>query len=386
MKSSILNVLRVGAGGLLCASFLVACADGRGSNGFKPYQYSKSEMTANKAKMDAKTAALNKSKIPAAAAVTDGSDATKAAEVKSAELSAEALDQSKYSPDSDDEAKRKFMVERGQVAVQTPTAALRVSNEQAVAVAKGQALPELSKMVKGLTLTSSVSNKEMFLSIDALVLIDNEEHKVFVQGAPMKFSENGNTANLPFRLVKNEADVASGTKLFLTAICEDESCKDVQIRFSFEVENGVRAAAVVGYEHVGNEWKLKKSNIGATKSFDEALALGKGSAAPIQKSESDKAAAPAQATESDKAAATVTGAAPEQKLSDEQRMENQRVQEEAEAFKRAAAEGTVAPATGSVVNEEVKAPAADAQKTEKTEKSEKTEKIDTDSAAFMGVI
>jgi hypothetical protein len=50
-----LNVIGFKVAGVMCAGLLLACADGRGTNGFKSYQYSKTEKEQNlalKAKRD----------------------------------------------------------------------------------------------------------------------------------------------------------------------------------------------------------------------------------------------------------------------------------------------------------------------------------------------
>jgi hypothetical protein len=293
---------------VLCASLLAACADGRGSNGFKSYQYSKEEMATNKAKWDAKTNALANSNIPVSEAQTnkDGQkdnqvaqpavaqpasggqtgDKTSAQPGKQVAVSQEAVDSIEYQQ-SQDAAKAKEMTEMGQAPLQASVSALRVSNEDAVRESKK--VPELSKLVKGVTVTSNMAGKQLLLNVDAVVVVDGADHTLSVQNAPLSFVKDGVTTALSFRLLKGTEPVNPGKKLVLTAICKDESCQQIQIRFSFEVAEGKRAAAVVGYRLVGTEWQLMESNIGEVAAFDKGQESGQGED-PLAKAKAAEAA------------------------------------------------------------------------------------------------
>jgi hypothetical protein len=303
MKPSLWNVMRVGVGGALCASLLAACADGRGSNGFKSYQYSKEEMARNKAKWDAKTNALANSNIPVSEVQTnkDGQkdnqvaqpasggqtgDQTSAQPGKQVAVSQEAVDSIEYQQ-SQDAAKAKEMTEMGQAPLQASVSALRVSNEDAVREPKK--ILELSKLVKGVTVTSNMAGKQLLLNIDAVVVVDGADHTLSVQNAPLSFVKDGVTTALSFRLLKGTEPVNPGKKLVLTAICKDESCLQIQIRFSFEVAEGKRAAAVVGYRLVGTEWQLMESNIGEVDAFNKGQESGQGED-PLAKAKAAEAA------------------------------------------------------------------------------------------------
>jgi hypothetical protein len=166
------------------------------------------------------------------------------------------------------------MTEMGQAPVQASVKALRVSNEDAVRGNKE--IPELSKLVKGVTVTGNMADKQILLNIDAVVVIDGVDHTLAVQNTPMSFAKDGVTTALSFRLLKGTETVDPGKKLVLTAICKEESCQQIQIRFSFEVAEGKRAAAVVGYKLVGTEWQLMESNIGEVAAFDKGQEAGQG--------------------------------------------------------------------------------------------------------------
>jgi hypothetical protein len=296
MKPSLWNVMRIGVGGVLYASLLAACADGRGNNGFKSYQYSEKQMAVNKAKMDAKTNALKNSNIPvnnAAPANNDTQQAqpasggdTGAQPGKQAAVSQEAVDSIEYQQ-SQDAAKAKEMTEMGQEPVQASVKALRVSNDEAVRSSKE--IPELKKLVKGVTVTSNMADKQLLLNIDAVVVIDGADHALAVQNAPLSFAKDGVTTALSFRLLKGTESVNPGKKLVLTAICKEETCQQIQIRFSFEVAEGKRAAAVVGYKLVGAEWQLMESNIGEVAAFDKGQESGQGED-PLAKAKAAEAA------------------------------------------------------------------------------------------------
>jgi hypothetical protein len=75
----------------------------------------------------------------------------------------------------------------------------------------------------------------------------------------------------------------------LTAICKEDSCLQIQIRFSFEVAEGKRAAAVVGYRLVGSEWQLMESNIGEVDAFNKGQESGQGED-PLAKAKAAEAA------------------------------------------------------------------------------------------------
>ena len=298
MKRSMLNVVRIGVGGVLYASLLAACADGRGNNGFKSYQYSKEEMAANKATMDAKANALKNSNIPVNTTpgnsetqplATDPAAQNKETEKKGATqtaLAPEAVDSVEYQQ-TQDAAKAKEMTEMGQEPVQASVAALRVSNDQALR--SNKEIPQLKNLVKGITVTSNMADKQLLLNIDAAVVIDGADHTLSIQNAPLSFAKDGVTTALSFRLMKGTETVNPGKKLVLTAICKEESCQSVQIRFSFEIAEGKRAGAVVGYRLVGNEWQLIESNIGEVAAFVKGQAAGQG-ADPLAQAKAAEAA------------------------------------------------------------------------------------------------
>jgi hypothetical protein len=279
--------MRVGVGGALCASLLAACADGRGSNGFKSYQYSKEQMATNKAKEDAKLNALKNSNIPVNA-IPANNDTQQAQPVsggdtgKQAAVSQEAADSIEYQQ-IQDAAKAKEMTEMGQAAVQTSASALRVSND--LAVASNKEVPALKNLVKGVTVTSNMAGKQLLLNIDAVVVVDGADHTLSVQNAPLGFMKDGVTTALPFRLLKGTEAVIPGKKLIVTAICKEESCQSIQIRFEFEGRPGV----VVGYKLVGTEWQLMESNIGEVAAFDKGQESGQGED-PLAKAKAAEAA------------------------------------------------------------------------------------------------
>lgn len=312
MKPSVWNVLKFGVGGVLSASLLVACADGRGSNGFRSYQYTKDEMAANKAIADAKAAKT--SNIPVVNnPVVDpsqnggnnngGNTGTGTGDAgnkgQQGAIPAEGLDTLEYQT-AQDSAKSKELIDNKQEPLQVSVDSLRKANELAIK----KEVPALKNLVKGVTVTSNMADKQLLLNIDALVLIDGADHIVSVQNAAISYLKEGVTTALSFRLKKGTELVVPGKKLIITAICKDESCTFVQIRFMFEN----RAAIVVGYKLVaqGAAWLLQESNIGDVKDLNGGQDVGQGE--DLAKKAKEAAAAKekgAQLTEEQKAALAV---------------------------------------------------------------------------------
>lgn len=302
MKPSVWNVLKFGVGGVLSASLLVACADGRGSNGFRSYQYTKDEMAANKAIADSK-ALKTTSNIPVVnTPVVDpsqnggnnnggnGNNGTGTGDAgnkgQQGALPPEALDTLEYQT-AQDSAKSKELIDNKQEPLQVSVDSLRKANE--LAVKNNKEIPALKQLVKGVTVTSNLADKQLLLNIDALVLIDGADHIVSVQNAAISYLKDGVTTALSFRLKKGTELVVPGKKLIITALCKDESCTFVQIRFMFEN----RAAIVVGYKQIdSNVWQLQESNIGEVKDLNGAQNLGQGS--DLEKKAKEAAAAKEQ--------------------------------------------------------------------------------------------
>lgn len=324
MKPSVWNVLKFGVGGVLSLILLSACADGRGSNGFRAYQYSKEEMAFNKANADAKAA--KDSNLPVVNGAGNSGDSQgggnnngnagngnnnggNAGQGQQTALPPEALDNLEYQT-AQDSAKSKELIDNKQEPLQVAVDQLRKANE--LAVTNKKVIPQLQQLVKGVTVTSTMNDKQVLLNIDALVLIDGADHIVSVQNAAISYLKDGVTTALSFRLKKGTDLVIPGKKLIITALCKDESCTFIHIRFMFEN----RAAIVVGYKQVDQGvWILQESNIDVVKSFDDALNGGQG--ADLNKKVKEAAAAKQNG----------------QQLSDEQKaaLAAQKAQEEAQA-------------------------------------------------------
>lgn len=288
MKSSILNVLRVGAGGLLAASILTACADGRGGSGFRSRQFTAEERAFNKANRDAKEAANNPSKLPAAETtgevpevdsagrnVLPPVDTAKASEpAKQAEQQqlamSPALEDDKQYEGIKDEAKRKQLTgEMGQEPKETSVENLLVTNDNMVKAAGQKAIPEVAKLVKALSVKSVRTDKEVLLSVDAIVGLGAQDFGVHVQNEKLVFQNNGKVQNLKIKLVnmKDGKVWTAGNRLYVYAACADESCSTVQLKLSFDIGGGKRLAAVAVYRLSEEGATLVQSNFGTVKEF-----------------------------------------------------------------------------------------------------------------------
>lgn len=300
----LLDVIRAGVGSAMCASLIVGCADGRGTNGFKSYRYSAEELAKARAELAAKTAGTQpkdpegaskdstnilETKTPPkkegdGTTVTPpaGGQTTQPGGQQTAPAPGPQQDASTYSPISD-QARQKLIAERRlpqepEQQVETKVEDLLVTSD---ALQKNSKVNESAKqLLKGLTVKIEGPANERVISLDSIVVVKGEVHTAHVEKQPVKFLPKGSQAtNLLFHLMKNGQTVSAGTKLYLIALCEDQQCTKIQLRFSFENGNA-RVDAILVLQFAG-EWKIIASNVDEPPMFEEAIKeFGGGTSAP----------------------------------------------------------------------------------------------------------
>jgi hypothetical protein len=279
------NVVVVGLGSVLCASLLTACADGRGTNGFKSYQYSKDEMAQNKLKRDGakpKSGTNQNSSIDDTAPNGEiGTGNTNPI----ASLPPPPKETSGNPVFNTPSAGSQVIIEAGPAnpsGVVTLNAKVQDLNftideelkdgKQENTVAKG--------LVKGITVTPSGTEDARTISINALVVIGREEVVMEATDVPVKhLKAEESLSNMFFTLTKpcDQKPVIVKNMLQAAAKCSDAKCMGIEVILSFETQDPARRAFAVflvapGQNAQGKtEWMYYKTNIGTPQTFKKAV-------------------------------------------------------------------------------------------------------------------
>lgn len=272
-----LNVIGLGMSSVLCASLLVACADGRGTTGFKSYDYSKEERAQNKARYDA----LNKT--PGSGDVGTGS--SKPVEVLVADPG-RGIDQPLFTP----------VVEAGAAGAGKDSAQPRVINEagkpnpSAVPemAAKVQDLnvtiegelkeqnPTAKGLIKGITVLPNAFNLATAVTIQAVVVINGQEVYMDAANVPLKYLKaDDRMSNMLFTLTNpcDQKTILVKDLMQAGVSCADANCQSVQMVLSFKTKGRPANAILIlqaGKKDGKAVWQYKKTNIGEPMTFVQA--------------------------------------------------------------------------------------------------------------------
>jgi hypothetical protein len=288
-----LNVIGFKVAGVMCAGLLLACADGRGTNGFKSYQYSKTEKEQNlalKAKRDGTDKVQPRN--------TPGADDSQ--ETGAINLGTSAPPAPVNRPDSppvftsNDSAAGKNFTEP-----QTPPASTQVSpapNPSAVAdlsakvqdlnvtieneLKQGAGENKIAKaLIKGITILPKGTDADRKFDLRAIVRINGEEAYMEANDTAVKFLKaEERMQNFLFTLSKpcEEGKVIQvKNSLQAAAKCRDAACLVIEVILSFETQNeNRRANAILVVAPTKNaqdkvEWSYLQTNIGTPKTFEQ---------------------------------------------------------------------------------------------------------------------
>lgn len=284
MKMS--NVMVVGLGSVLCASLLTACADGRGTNGFKSYQFTKEEMAQNKLKRDGAKPKVETNQNNGIEDTAPTGDIGTGNSNPTATLPPPPKTTSGNPVFTAPGAGSHVIIEPGPATnpsgVVDLTAKVQDLNltideelkdgKQENAVAK--------RLVKGITVTPNGTDTARTISINAIVVVGGEEVVMEATDIPVKNLKAEETlSNMLFTLTKrcDQKPVIVKNMLQAAAKCSDDRCLGIQVILSFETQDPARRAYAVFVVAPGRnaqgrtEWMYFKTNIGTPKTFQEAV-------------------------------------------------------------------------------------------------------------------
>ncbi len=283
MKMS--NVIVFGLGSVVCASLLTACADGRGTNGFKSYRFSKEEMAQNKLKRDgAKPKAdANQNNLiddtaPSGDVGTGSSNPTAALPPPPKLTSGNPV----FAPPS---AGSNLIIEPGPAnpsLVVDLTAKVKDLNFTIDEELKdGKEENSVAKsLVKGITVTPNGTDAARMISINAILVVGGKEVVMEALDVPVKHLKGDESlSNMLFTLTKpcDQKPIMVKNMLQAAAKCRDEKCLGIEVLLSFETQDPARRAYAVLLVAPGRdaqrklEWQYFKSNIGTPKTFEQAV-------------------------------------------------------------------------------------------------------------------
>ncbi len=270
-----LNVIGIGMSSVLCASLLTACADGRGTNGFKSYEYSKEERAQNKARAEA----LNKT--PGSGDVGTGST-TPALPPDSGR----GLDTPLFTPapvagtKGNESAQPRVINEQGKAnpsGVLEMTAKVQDLNVTIEGELKEEN-PTAKGLVKGVTVMPNAFTQATAVTIQAVVVINKEEVYFDAANVPVKFLKSEEQMpNILFTLSKpcDSKTILAKDLLQAGVKCGDANCQSIQLILSFKTEG--RPANAILVLQAGKkdgtakaQWLYKASNIGTPMTFLQA--------------------------------------------------------------------------------------------------------------------
>jgi hypothetical protein len=306
MKMS--NVIVFGLGSVVCASLLTACADGRGTNGFKSYRFSKEEMAQNKLKRDGAKPKVEPNQnggtddTAASGDIGTGNSNPTAALPPTPNLTSGPV----FAPPS---AGSNLIIEPGPAnpsRVVDLTAKVKDLNFTIDEELKdGQEENSVAKrLVKGITVAPNGTDVARTISINAVLVIGGEEVVMEALDVPVKHLKGEeNLSNMLFTLTKpcDQKPIMVKNMLQAAAKCRDEKCLGIEVLLSFEIQDPSRRAYAALLVAPGRdaqrklEWQYFKSNIGTPKTFEQAVNSMAACPAP-------QVAAPASGTQQGQAA------------------------------------------------------------------------------------
>lgn len=277
---------------LVGTSLLMACADGRGTNGFKSYQYSKDELARNKS--------LKAGSVSSKSDRTNSGsdDSSKTAELPPPSIPPKDQGQVLLRPSEDGD--------KGSATAKVISSTDGAENPSQVAPMTGSVkdinvsiLGELAKgdnesaknLIKGITILPEGSSDKRTITLQAVVVVGGEEVHMDAANIPVSYlRDDQELSQMLFTLMKpcDQTPVVVRNALSAAAKCQDEACNKIELILSFEVAGGNRANGIVIVE-LGKgaegklEWRITASNIGRPKSFVQAQAEGKACPIPEQK-------------------------------------------------------------------------------------------------------
>lgn len=278
------NFIGFGISGVICAGLLGACADGRGTNGFKSYQYSKEERAINKAKYDK----LHPAPVNPNQNTPPPDDSAKAGDIGTGSSAPLAVDSGRgtgediFKPAPPESAQSRVIAEPGRPnpsAVPSLLATVEKLNLTIEGELKIKAENSVAKgLVKGITiLPTGGANVDRKITIQAVVKIAGEELYMDAANIPVKYMKGEeSTANMLFILTKPCDNKVVMVKDLLQAVakCRDENCLAIEVVLIFKTQG--RAANAIFVVTPGKNadgkigWQYFATNVGTPKTFVDA--------------------------------------------------------------------------------------------------------------------
>lgn len=287
MKSS-WNVVRTGVALSACLGLLAACQD-RGQ--FQSKTFSKAEVDAWKVK-NSPPAPNPDSSTPTTTPVEgDPSKVTPVpgAPTKPGGVSTGAGGQAAATPESTAAVETPAVPTQAASPFQGSGAAIKnfaengtVDRDKLIAQNRAELVEskEAAKLVKGIRVTALAKQDKLFLSVDAIVVVNNKVRFMYLKDAPLAYSQDGTVksfSNPADGLVQiketDTSEVVPQPEKFvkISAVCVDPSCGEFLLRFDFKIGEGI-VPAVFLYKLVNGNYTKVDSNLGdAFKTWDEYM-------------------------------------------------------------------------------------------------------------------
>ncbi len=203
----LLNVIGYGMSGMMCASLLVACADGRGTNGFRSYQFSKEERAKNLALKEARSPKAKQNQNSPSA---DDSAETSGEATPNRDLAPAPKGRQPEEPLFKDRAQSQVLSEPGKVlptanpsGVPIQEASVKMLNVKIEEELKAGVNEVAKGLVKGITVVPSGPDQARTISLQATVMIGKDEVYMEANDVPVKpLKEEESVENFLFTLSK----------------------------------------------------------------------------------------------------------------------------------------------------------------------------------------